>query len=181
VRKCKLLVTEPTLDERFNELRRSVEGEIARAQRNLIEQFTQALSRMRAAANEPEWNAAVVESGQAFSGNPEAIEFLAKLAALTAPRGLTVLAGRDLSAQRFARVKVAEMQLYQCPAVKAGRRSRDLYGSLQPEIDAARDAFRKRFLTPGHESGDYLHAELVRELANEDATLLGPGYPGPMA
>jgi hypothetical protein len=169
------------LDERFNELRRSVEAEIARARQELIEQFTSGLSRMRSAANEAQWHAAVVDSGRAFSGNPGAIEFLAMLAALTAPKGSTVLARRDLTAQRYARVKVAEIQLYQAPAVKAGRASRDLYGSLQTEIDAAREAFRERFLTPGHETGDYLHAELVRELANEDATLLGPEYPGPMA
>jgi hypothetical protein len=174
-------VPEPTLDERFNDLRRSVEAEITRARQDLIEQFTSSLLWMRSAANEPEWHAAVVESGKAFSGNTAAIEFLAMLAALTAPKGSTVLARRDLTAQRFARVKVAEIQLYQASAVKAGRASRDLYGSLQAEIDAAREAFRARFLMPGQETGDYLHAELVRELANEDATLLGPGYPGPMA
>jgi hypothetical protein len=175
------LVTAPNLDELFSKLRRSVEGEIARGQQDLIEHFTKALSRMRAASNEQEWNAAVVESGKAFAGNPTAIEFLAKLVALTAPKSSAMPAKEDLTAQRFARVKVAEIQLYQSPAVKAGRVSRDLYGTLQPEIDAARDAFRERFLTPGNETGDYLHAELVRELANEDATLLGPGYPGPMA
>jgi len=178
-------VAETNLEELFNELRRSVDGEIARGRQDLIEHFTKALSRMRAATNEQEWNAAVVESGKAFAGNPAAIEFLAKLVALTAPKSSTMLDKgldkADLIAQRFARVKVAEIQLYQGPAVKAGRVSRDLYGSLRAEIDAAREAFRERFLTPGNETGDYLHAELVRELANEDATLLGPGYPGPMA
>jgi hypothetical protein len=176
-----LLVTESTLDERFVDLRRSVEGEIARARQEVIEHFTKALSRMRSAGSEPEWNAAVVESGRFFMGNPAAIEFLAMLAALTAPRSPAALGSGNLTAQRFARVKVAEIQLYQGSAVKAGRAARDLYGALRPEIDAAREAFRERFLTPGHETGDYLHAELVRELANEDATLLGPEYPGPMA
>jgi hypothetical protein len=87
----------------------------------------------------------------------------------------------ELSAQRFAKVKIAEIQLYQAPAVKAGRAARDLYGSLRPHIDAARQAFEERFLKPGHQIADYLHAELVRTLANDDATLLGPGYPGPLA
>ena len=27
---------------------------------------------------------------------------------------------------------------------------------------------------------DYLHLELVRSLANDDAILLGPNYPGPL-
>src|SRR5580693_4235138 len=141
-----LLAPETNLDEVFSELRRSVDGEIARGRQDLIEHFTKALSRMRAATNEQEWNAAVVESGKAFAGNPAAIEFLAKLVALTAPKSSTVMAQADLTAQRFARVKVAEIQLYQGPAVKAGRISRDLYGSLRAEIDAARDAFRERFL-----------------------------------
>jgi len=28
---------------------------------------------------------------------------------------------------------------------------------------------------------DYFHVELVRTLANDDASMLGPDYPGPLA
>lgn len=138
---------------------------------------------MRAASNEIEWHNAVLESGRPFAGDPAALELLASLAALTAPSAPdpSVPRATELSAQRFAKVKIAEIQLYQAPAVKAGRAARDLYGSLRPHIDAARQAFEERFLRPGHEIADYLHAELVRTLANDDATLLGPGYPGPLA
>ena len=85
------------------------------------------------------------------------------------------------SALRFARVRVAEIQLYQASQVKAGRAARDLYGALRPSIDAARNAFRERFLVPLKGIPDYLHQELVKTLANDDAVLLGPSYPGPLA
>ena len=84
-------------------------------------------------------------------------------------------------ALRFARVKVAEIQLYQASQVKSGRAARDLYGTLGPHIDLARKAFRDRFLIPLNGVPDYLHQELVKTLANEDAVLLGPSYPGPLA
>ena len=87
----------------------------------------------------------------------------------------------DLAAQRFARVRIAEIRLYHASAVKAGRAGRDLYGSLKPHIEAARDAFRDRYLKNGTSTADYLHAEIVHALAHDDATLLGPEYPGPLA
>jgi hypothetical protein len=176
-------VDQPTLDERFTQLRRSVDGEIARARREVIEELGRAVARWRSATAPAEWNAAVEQSANAFAGDAPALALLATLTPLIARhvRMGPERNGQSLSAQRFARVKIAEIQLYQATAVKAGREARDLYGSLQPHIDAAREAFRARYLTSGHEMGDYLHAELVRELANDDSALLGPGYPGPMA
>ena len=85
------------------------------------------------------------------------------------------------TALRFARVRVAEMQLYQASQVRSGRARRDLYSALAPSIDAARKAFQERFLLPLNGIPDYLHQELVRTLAKEDAVLLGPSYPGPQA
>jgi hypothetical protein len=73
------------------------------------------------------------------------------------------------------------MQLYQAEQVKRGRVASDLYGALQPFIDAARAIYRERFLTPPDEIPDYLHTELVSTLANDNAALLGPQYPGPLA
>lgn len=160
-----------------------MEEQIAGARREIFSSLAQAVAKMRSAASEAEWHNAVLESGRPFADDPEALELLASLAALTAPSNPenAVPRATELSAQRFAKVKIAEMQLYQAPAVKAGRAARDLYGSLRPQIDAARQAFEQRFLTPGHGIADYLHTELVRTLANDDATLLGPGYPGPLA
>jgi len=83
-------------------------------------------------------------------------------------------------AQRFATVRVAEIQLYHATQVKAGRSSADLYRALRQVLDAARVAYTEEFLTPVNGVPDYLHQEIVRALANNDAKLLGPQYPGPL-
>ena len=88
---------------------------------------------------------------------------------------------KHLIAQRFARVKVAEMQFYYDHAVKAGRKNRRLYENLRLQIDDARALFQDQFLQRPHRMADYLHLELVRTLANDDETLLGLEYPGPLA
>src|SRR5580658_456127 len=85
-----------------------------------------------------------------------------------------------LKAQRFARVQVAEIRLYKSENVKNGRAGQDLYTSLKTEIDSAREVFRHDFISRSPTMVDYLHGELVRTLANDDAALLGPDYPGPM-
>jgi len=183
-----------------------VDHEIAQARASVIAAIARALSRIRAATNEAEWHEAVLDSGRSFAGEPAALELLGSLAAMTVPamppaaaaprtvssNGAGVLSNGAAApptdnppAHRFARVRIAEIQLYHADAVKSGRAARDLYGSLQPHIDAARDEFREKFLSNGKpgENGtaDYLHAQMLHALANDDATLLGPNYPGPLA
>ena len=85
-----------------------------------------------------------------------------------------------LKAQRFARNQIAEMRLYKSQNVKIGRAGRNLYTSLKTEIDAAREAFRRDFLSAPGGMVDYVHLELVRTLANDDVDLLGSNYPGPL-
>jgi hypothetical protein len=85
-----------------------------------------------------------------------------------------------LKAQRFARVQVAEIRLYQSEEVKNGRAAHDLYTALKANIDSAREGFRRDFLTAAPTMVDYLHYELVRTLANNEPELLGPHYPGPL-
>ena len=182
MREWDFAVPEPTLDERFLDLRRSVDREIADARRQAIAQIARAFDRLRSAANESEWRAAFAEAEKTFEHDPEAREVIADLAELTAPvfAGDVSAGAREVGARRFARVKIAEIQLYQAAAVKAGRAAHNLYGALKPHIDAARESFQQRFLNNGSQVADYLHAEFVRALANDDATLLGPEYPGPL-
>jgi hypothetical protein len=85
-----------------------------------------------------------------------------------------------LRAQRFARVQVAEMRLNEAAAVQAGRTERNLYGALRSRIDAARATFRQSYFAPCSNMVDYIHVELVRALAHDDADLLGKDYPGPL-
>jgi hypothetical protein len=83
-----------------------------------------------------------------------------------------------LRAQRFARVKVAEMRLYRPDAVKAGRAQHDLYSALQDAIDEGREAFRQTFVPGSKTMVDYFHLELVHTLANDNPAWLGGKYPG---
>jgi len=85
-----------------------------------------------------------------------------------------------LRAQRFARVQVAEIRLHHDEAVRAGRAQRNLYRTLKQEIEQAREAFRRQFVEASPTMVDYLHRELLRTLAHEDAALLGEDYPGPL-
>ena len=86
-----------------------------------------------------------------------------------------------LAAQRFARVQVAEMRLTSPDAVRSGRTARNLYLALQPQIDTAREKFREKHITMSPSMVDYLHLELVRSLADDDPSLFGSDYPGPLA
>ena len=85
-----------------------------------------------------------------------------------------------LRAQRFARVHVAEMRLFEADAVQAGRSRQNLYDALRKPIDAARETFRQSFFASCPSMVDYLHLEMVRTLANDDPEVLGKDYPGPM-
>src|SRR5690606_580625 len=76
--------------------------------------------------------------------------------------------GFHARAHRFARVQVAKMQLEHAQAVANGRRISNLYSSLQPQIDSARSQFKDEF-HPGEQTMiDYLHLELMENLANND-------------
>ena len=85
-----------------------------------------------------------------------------------------------LKAQRFARVKAAEMLLNFPLDVQAGRRRKAIYAALHAVIDEQRKQFAELFFTDTRTMIDYLHVELVRTLANDDVSLLGAEYPGPM-
>jgi len=86
-----------------------------------------------------------------------------------------------LRAQRFARVRAAEMRLAKPREVVEGRAAKRLYELLKDEIDTARLDYAREFLQASLAMPDYLHAELLRTLANEDTAALGEEYPGPLA
>lgn len=84
-----------------------------------------------------------------------------------------------IRAQRFARTKVAEMQLYKPELCQKGNDRQDIYLYLKQEIDSAREGFRTQFMTIPT-MVDYLHLELVSNLVHGDEFLLGADYPGQM-
>ena len=84
------------------------------------------------------------------------------------------------NAKHFARVKTAALLLDRPLDVRAGRRRKTLYSALHGEIDSLRTQFASQFFNRSTNMVDYLHLELIRTLANDDAKLLGSEYPGPM-
>lgn len=85
-----------------------------------------------------------------------------------------------LRAQRYARVQVAELRLYQSERVRQARKDSNIYGVFRQEIDQVRSDFKTQFVETCPSMLDYYHMELVRILANENEKVLGPDYPGPL-
>jgi len=80
----------------------------------------------------------------------------------------------DDAARRYARLLVSEIKLYHEAAVTQGRRDRNVLVRLRLEIDRARRLYDERVPAAILARTDYFNLELVRTLANGDATLLGP-------
>jgi len=79
-------------------------------------------------------------------------------------------------AQRFARLLVDEIKLYNQAKVAEGRKNKDLYDRLKEDIDKSRATFKKRYGNTAAASVDYLQAELVRSLAEDDITIMGANF-----
>jgi hypothetical protein len=79
-------------------------------------------------------------------------------------------------AQRFARLLVDEIKLYNQAKVAEGRRSKDLYDRLKEDIDKSRGTFQKRYGNTVAASGDYFHHELLRSLAEDDISIMGSNF-----
>jgi hypothetical protein len=78
----------------------------------------------------------------------------------------------DAAAKRYARLLVSEIKLYHEAEVVAGRRDRDLATRLGGEIARARVLYEQRVPPPVLHRADHFRDELVRTLANGDASLL---------
>ncbi len=79
-------------------------------------------------------------------------------------------------AQRFARLLVDEIKLYNQAKVAAGRRSKDLYDRLKDDIEKSRVTYQKRYGNTAAASGEYFQQELVRSLAEDDDSVMGGNF-----
>jgi hypothetical protein len=79
-------------------------------------------------------------------------------------------------AQRFARLLMDEIKLYNQAKVAEGRKHKDLYDRLKEDIDKSRSTYQKRYGNTVAASADYLTHELIRSLAEDDVSLLGPNF-----
>jgi hypothetical protein len=79
-------------------------------------------------------------------------------------------------AQRFARLLVDEIKLYNQAKVAEGRRNKDLYDRLKEDIDKSRGTFQKRYGSTVAANGDYFQHELLRSLAEDDVAVMGANF-----
>jgi hypothetical protein len=79
-------------------------------------------------------------------------------------------------AQRFARLLVDEIKLYNQAKVAEGRRNKDLYDRLKEDIDKSRGTFQKRYGATVAAGSDYFNSELVRSLAEDDLSIMGSNF-----
>lgn len=75
-------------------------------------------------------------------------------------------------ARRFASLLVSELLLYNEEAVILGRKNHDLAQRLAREIEKSRQAFAARVPAGLRSVSGYLEDEMVRVLADGDASLL---------
>jgi hypothetical protein len=126
----------------------------------------------RAPEPEPEPAAEVVEvAASAASASAAAAPAADPFAGLSAEDADT-----HRKAQRFARLLVDEIKLYNQAKVNEGRRNKDLYDRLKEDIDKSRTTFQKRYGSTVAASGDYFQKEVVRSLAEDDFSVMGANF-----
>jgi hypothetical protein len=84
---------------------------------------------------------------------------------------------RHKAARRFARLAVSEIILYHEAAVREGRKAKDLWARLNPDMKLCLETYQKRVPKEVRDQFDYLYDEVVRQLAEGDPEKLGPGTP----
>jgi hypothetical protein len=104
----------------------------------------------------------------------------AAAAAAPAPDAFAQLSVADADthrkAQRFARLLMDEVKLYNQAKVAEGRKHKDLYDRLKEDIDKSRNTYNKRYGSTAAAGADYFNQEVIRSLAEDDVTLLGPNF-----
>jgi hypothetical protein len=79
-------------------------------------------------------------------------------------------------AQRFARLLVDEIKLYNQAKVAEGRKNKDLYDRLKETIDKSRSTYQKRYGTTVAATANYFQHEIIRSLAEDDLSIMGANF-----
>jgi hypothetical protein len=79
-------------------------------------------------------------------------------------------------AQRFAKLLVDEIKLYNQAKVAEGRKHKDLYDRLKDDIESSRATYQKRYGNTVAASGGYFTNEVVRSLAEDDVSIMGTNF-----
>jgi len=123
------------------------------------------------AAAEPEPAVEVVEVAAHASASAAAAPATDPFAGLSAEDADT-----HRKAQRFARLLVDEIKLYNQAKVAEGRRNKDLYDRLKEDIEKSRATFQKRYGNTAAAGADYFQREVVRSLAEDDPSVMGANF-----
>jgi hypothetical protein len=122
-------------------------------------------------AAEPEPAAEVVEVASAAAASAAAAPATDPFAGLSPEDADT-----HRKAQRFARLLVDEIKLYNQAKVSEGRRNKDLYDRLKEDIEKSRATFQKRYGNTAAASADYFQKEVLRSLAEDDLSVMGANF-----
>src|SRR6266849_1436793 len=79
-------------------------------------------------------------------------------------------------AQRFARLLVDEIKLYNQAKVAEGRKNNNLYDRLKEAIEKSRATYQKRYGNTVAASGNYFQHEIIRSLAEDDLSIMGANF-----
>ena len=84
--------------------------------------------------------------------------------------------GVHRKAERFARLLVDEIKLYNQVKVAEGRKNKDLYDRLKEAIEKSRGTYQKRYGNTVAASGNYFQHEIIRSLAEDDPSIMGANF-----
>jgi hypothetical protein len=136
---------------------------------------TAELAHATPSTNDPFAAHAPVHSAHVQHGNEAAMSAAAGFGGSS-----TAIAGEDAEvhrkAQRFARLLMDEIKLYNQAKVAEGRKHKDLYDRLKEDIEKSRVTYQKRYGNTGAGSADYFNQELIRSLAQDDVSLMGNNF-----
>jgi hypothetical protein len=117
--------------------------------------------------------------GQAYSDQLETVAETQPVSVISSSISSSIPPGdQDVhrKAQRFARLLVDEIKLYNQAKVTEGRKTKDLYDRLQEVIEKSRGTYQKRYGATVAASGNYFQHEIIRSLAEDDLSIMGPNF-----
>jgi hypothetical protein len=131
-------------------------------------------------ANDPFASHAPLHSAKAQSSQESEPAIAMSAAASSNGASVAALSPEDADvhrkAQRFSRLLMDEIKLYNQAKVSEGRKHKDLYDRLQEDIEKSRATYLKRYGNTAAATGDYFNQELIRSLAEDDVSLLGKNF-----
>jgi hypothetical protein len=135
---------------------------------------------MAAAASAPEASASVASSAGEFALAEPLPTGHAETEATPEPPPASFISTEDQEvhrkAQRFARLLVDEIKLYNQAKVAEGRKNQDLYDRLKQAIEKSRATYQKRYGNTVAASGNYFQHEIIRSLAEDDLSIMGANF-----